>query len=448
MNPTNNITVLQNEMDWLSAVIEQVLKSYFMQEGHEQNWLEIPCPDLNDSDSAYAQAIKCWDLNLYARLGLALAIAPHFRPEVLDVFFTKNQLYDRGFSEFGGVCISKHSGFLPTGQTLCFLLGCVHSALRTEAMEILSSNHILRKDDVLLVSETEPGAPILSATLALNNKWYQYFVSGKEIPDETNLLFTAQKISTPFDWNDVVLDENILDQVMEINSWMQYEDTLLNDWGLSKSIKPGYRALFYGPPGCGKTLTTTLLGKTAGRTVYKINTLLIVSKYFSETKKNISALFKKAQERNWILLFDEADALFGKRTEIPDAKDRFSNAQITYLRQCIEDYPGLVIASSTMKANMDEAFLRRFQSIIHFTIPGPKQRYQLWKNAFSGTLTLDSDIDLEAIANQYEVTGASVINIMRSCALAAIQRNEKLVRKQQLLQGIRNEFAKENKTIS
>jgi hypothetical protein len=185
MNPTNNITVLQNEMDWLSAVIEQVLKSYFMQEGHEQNWLEIPCPDLNDSDSAYAQAIKCWDLNIYARLGLALAIAPHFRPEVLDVFFTKNQLYDRGFSEFGGVRTSNHSGFLPTGQTLCFLLGSVHSALRTEAMEILSSNHILRKEDVLLVSETEPGAPILNATLGLNNKWYQYFVSGKEIPDET-----------------------------------------------------------------------------------------------------------------------------------------------------------------------------------------------------------------------------------------------------------------------
>ena len=116
------IQVLQQEMDWLQSVIDQVIKSYLLQEGHENYWMDIPVPNLADIDCPYANTVNKWQLDIYARLALVLALAPHIRPEVLDVFFGKNQIYDRGFTEFGGVIDKSHSGFLPTGQTFCFLV--------------------------------------------------------------------------------------------------------------------------------------------------------------------------------------------------------------------------------------------------------------------------------------------------------------------------------------
>jgi hypothetical protein len=120
MDTEININTLHNEMDWLQKVIDQVIKSYLLQEGHENNWYDIPLPDLSESESAYAQLVKKWELGIYERLALSLAMAPHVYPEILDVFFGKNGIYDRGFTEFGGVTGKNHSGFLPTAQTLCF----------------------------------------------------------------------------------------------------------------------------------------------------------------------------------------------------------------------------------------------------------------------------------------------------------------------------------------
>ena len=222
----------------------------------------------------------------------------------------------------------------------------------------------------------------------------------------------------------------------------------MNDWGLLKKIKPGYRALFYGPPGTGKTLTVSLLGKVSNREVYRVDLSMIVSKYIGETEKNLSRIFDIAQYKDWILFFDEADALFGKRTEANSSNDRHANQQTSYLLQRIEDFPGVVILASNLKGNMDAAFTRRFQSMIHFTLPEINERYQLWENAFSGICTLHPDIDLWKIAENYELAGGAIINVLRFCALAAVTRNDTVVTKEELLEGIRKEFKKENKTIT
>src|SRR6202012_489898 len=195
------------------------------------------------------------------------------------------------------------------------------------------------------------------------------------------------------EWEDIVLDDLVMAQVEEINTWLEHGDTLMNDWGLLKKIKPGYRALFYGPPGTGKTLTATLIGKASGRDVYKVDLSMIVSKYIGETEKNLSKIFDIAQYKNWILFFDEADALFGKRTAASSSNDRHANQQTAYLLQRIEDFPGIVILATNLKANMDDAFTRRFQAMIHFNMPTAEERYQLWNNAFSETCTLHPDID-------------------------------------------------------
>ena len=448
MAPNNSIPALQKEMSWLSAVIEQVIKTYFLQEGHEKEWLDIALPDISDSHDPYSSIVKKWKLNVYERLALALAMAPHFQPDALDIFFGKNQLYDRGFTEFGGVADKTHSGFLPTGQTFYFLVTAVHPELRIHATDVLNGNSLLIKEQVLLLGETEACIPAQNGVLGLSNKWFHYFLTGSELQQENTPSFPAQKISTFMEWEEVVLDAAVYEQIMELRTWVENADILMNDWGLYKKIKPGYRALFYGPPGTGKTLTATLLGKVTGRDVYKIDLSLIVSKYVGETEKNLSAIFDIARYKNWILFFDEADALFGKRTEANSSNDRFANQQTAYLLQRVEDFPGVVILASNLKANMDQAFSRRFQSIIHFDMPGPEERYLLWKKAFEGTCKLHREIDLYKVSENYELTGGAIINILRNCALSAIRRNDTVVHKQELMNAIRKELKKENKTIS
>jgi SpoVK/Ycf46/Vps4 family AAA+-type ATPase len=314
-------------------------------------------------------------------------------------------------------------------------------------MEVLNNDCILVKEQVLLLSETDNGMPLLSSLLGLSKKWFHYFLTGAEIQEENTASFPAQKISTDMSWEDVVLDDKVYEQVMEIRTWIQHRDVLMNEWGLGKKIKPGYRALFYGPPGTGKTLTATLLGKVSGCDVYKVDLSLIVSKYIGETEKNLSGIFDIARYKNWILFFDEADALFGKRTGANSSNDRFANQQTAYLLQRIEDFPGVVILASNLKGNMDEAFSRRFQSMIHFDMPGVEERYRLWTNAFSGTCTLHPGIDLYQVAEEHEVAGGAIINVLRNAALAAIRRSDTVVSKQELLNALRRELKKENKVM-
>jgi AAA+ superfamily predicted ATPase len=425
-----------------------VIKSYLLQEGHENHWRDIPVPDLSVEDCPYANTVNEWQLDVYTRLALVLATAPHLQPEVLDILFGKNQLYDRGFTEFGGVIDKNHSGFLPTGQTLCFLVTAVNPELREKVLEILSKENILIKEQVIILGDTESFLPRLNGVLILSNHWFHYFLTGEHLQEENTASFPAQRITTNMDWDDIVLSSHVMEQVTEINTWMKHGNTLMNDWGLRKRLKPGYRALFYGPPGTGKTLTATLLGKTSGRDVYKVDLSMVVSKYIGETEKNLSRIFDIAEHKNWILFFDEADALFGKRTAANSSNDRHANQQTAYLLQRIEDFPGIVILATNLKGNMDEAFTRRFQAIIHFSMPDHEERYQLWQSAFSEKCTLHPDIDLYKIATDYELAGGAIINVLRYCALSAIRRNDTVVNKQELLAALRREFTKENKTLA
>jgi SpoVK/Ycf46/Vps4 family AAA+-type ATPase len=172
--------------------------------------------------------------------------------------------------------------------------------------------------------------------------------------------FPAQRITTEMEWKDLVLNEQTLAQIEELHAWINHSSTLLYDWGMKRQFKLGYRVLFYGPPGTGKTLTASLLGKYTGKDVYKIDLSMVVSKFIGETEKNLSSLFTKAESKDWILFFDEADALFSKRTNVRDAHDKYAHQEVSYLLQRVENYDGLVILSSNLKSNIDDAFIRRF----------------------------------------------------------------------------------------
>jgi SpoVK/Ycf46/Vps4 family AAA+-type ATPase len=240
---------------------------------------------------------------------------------------------------------------------------------------------------------------------------------------------------------------NTLRQITEIENWIKHNDTLLFDWGMNKKIKPGYRALFYGPPGTGKTLTATLLGKYTGKAVFRIDLSRMVSKYIGETEKNLSKLFDKAENKNWILFFDEADALFGKRTDIRDAHDKYANQEVAYLLQRIETYNGLVILASNQRANIDEAFVRRFQTMIHFPMPRPEERYEIWSKTFPSQIKTDPDIDWKQVAARYELTGAGILNVVHYCSVEFLAAESKMLGLKQLESAIHREFVKEGKII-
>ncbi|MFM7461119.1 MAG: ATP-binding protein, partial [Burkholderiales bacterium] len=214
------------------------------------------------------------------------------------------------------------------------------------------------------------------------------------------------------------------------------------------SIKRGYRSLFYGPPGTGKTLTATLIGKNAGVDVYRIDLSMVVSKFIGETEKNLASVFDQAENKNWVLFFDEADALFGKRTQTSSSNDRYANQEVAYLLQRVEDFPGIVILATNMRANIDEAFARRFQSMVHFPMPDAKQRKRLWETVLRDLKRLADDVNLDQLAEAYELSGGAIANVVRYGAISALQRGQTRIAYTDLQRGIAKELRKEGRTVS
>jgi SpoVK/Ycf46/Vps4 family AAA+-type ATPase len=219
----------------------------------------------------------------------------------------------------------------------------------------------------------------------------------------------------------------------------------MHGWGMAKKLRPGYRSLFYGPPGTGKTMTACLLGKATGQDVYKIDLSQVVSKYIGETEKNLGKVFDQAQSRGWILFFDEADALFGKRSETKDSHDRYANQEVSFLLQRIESFDGIAILASNQRANMDDAFARRFESMVFFPIPRPEERLRLWQQGFSAQSQLESTLDLEKIAHEHALAGGAIMNVIRYASLEAIKHQRTTIATADVLQGIRREYGKEGK---
>ncbi len=450
LSTAQNLGVLHRELDWLAAVINEVIVIYFQQEGFErlkqQRVIHQP-PQYGAGDGVYSQLLTHWQLKPAERLALALVIAPILRPELLDIFTSKNERTDRAFSEFGGVLNNHYNGFQPTGLTLLYLLSSTSAENESVAHSLLNPGHRLQQQGLLQISQAEQQIPALAGVLKLNTDWWHYLVTGEPPKHLFGAEFPAQAISTPLDWQDLVLEDYLMEQVQEIRTWLLHGDALMRDWELQKRLKPGYRALFFGPPGTGKTLTATLLGKATGKEVYRIDLSMVVSKYIGETEKNLHKVFDIARQQNWILFFDEADALFGQRTAASSSNDRYANQQTGYLLQLIEDFPGVVLLASNLRANIDSAFTRRFQAMVHFQLPGPQERLQLWQQAFGEQLPLAEDVQFDAIAEKYQISGGAIINVLRYCSLKAVTREPGLIAADDILNGIKREFRKENKTI-
>lgn len=439
-----NAQALKQELIWLQALIQERLNRYFGPSPQTGGSLQqLAPPDLRDDTSNYARFVQQHDLSFAERMVLILTLAPHIQPEVLDGFFARNSTYDKPFTEFGGVIGKVHKGFMPTGETALFLFGGTDIKLRLLIQYIFAGDYLFAKLNVLFLDQLEKSEPRWSGALMLTKEYLDYFTHGNLLKPDFSPDFPARYIETGLDWDDLVLPTKTRRQVDEIRDWLEHGDTIMNDPELGRMLKPGYKCLFYGPPGTGKTLTASLLGKISHRDVYKIDLSLLVSKYIGETEKNLAKVFDMAANQQWILFFDEADALFGSRTETKSSNDRYANQEVAYLLQRIEDFPGVVILASNLKDNIDEAFSRRFQNRIHFPMPGKAERKKLWEQSFSSSTPLDQSIDLTQLAEQYPLSGGLMMNVVRYCTLQTVKNKQKSISREYLDTGLRREMEKE-----
>ncbi len=439
----HNTADLELAIDWLRGIITSCLDIYF----RNTDGVEIDPFHVLDKKSFLTQFAMTHQPTQREFLILMLALIPHLKPDFFSKVIAEYLPQGGDFPEFGGVKGSNHRGLLPTGETAQFILAGDDLEKRLEIQRILSNEHWFARKHILWLESGREGEPVMSGRLVLEPELVEYLTLGTASRPRFSGEFPAEYIETEMEWDDLVLHPETLSKIREIENWITHSDKVLNEWGMKRKFKPGYRSLFFGPPGTGKTMTATLLGKYTGRDVFRIDLSRVISKYIGETEKSLARLFDKAQNKNWVLFFDEADALFGKRTEIRDAHDKYANQEVAYLLQRIESYSGLVILATNQRGNIDDAFARRFQSMVHFPMPRPQERQAIWEKAFPPQIRIAKEIDWQEIAARYELTGAGIINVTEYCVIEALADGSSLVDLKRLHAAILREYVKEGKVV-
>jgi hypothetical protein len=235
----------------------------------------------------------------------------------------------------------------------------------------------------------------------------------------------ADRVALVHAWNDLVLPAPTLRRLKEFAGAIRNRDKVFRDWSFLRPAggTPSLRALFSGMSGTGKTMSAAVIARDLGVDLYRIDLSAVVSKYIGETEKNLERIFQSAQGSNGILFFDEADALFGKRSEVKDAHDRYANIEIAFLLQRMETYDGVMILATNLARNLDEAFSRRIQFAIEFPLPDDEQRAQLWKLLLPAEAP-KHDIDYSFLARQFQLTGGEIRNVALDAAFLAAHEDD------------------------
>lgn len=445
-----NALALERELDWFERLLKARMDMYLSREpieGEADAQDLLTPPTLEGDASIYADVIRYYQFNTVERMVIMLALAPYIRPHSLDHFFVPKESTGRHFTEFGGLKGINHGGFLPTGETAAWLIGGTSLDARIRIMEMFQKGQAFHRHRIAYLDPAPPEEPPLSGLLRIGQDYLELFTFGHATKPNFNSRFPARLLGTALEWEDLVLSAEVMDQVEVLRTWVASSREILKVWSPARKIKPGYRALFYGPPGTGKTLTASLVGKSAGKDVYLIDASMIVSKWVGETEKNLAGIFDMAENKDWILFFDEADALFGKRSNQGNGMERHGNQQTSYLLQRTENYPGTVILATNLKGNIDEAFMRRFQSIVYFPFPSIAQRSKLWEKTFAGGYPLEAQVDFAKLAKDFEISGGSIVNVLKYCAIMAEKRGQKMVMWSDIVEGARREMVKEGRRV-
>jgi SpoVK/Ycf46/Vps4 family AAA+-type ATPase len=331
-------------------------------------------------------------------------------------------------------------------------LNQINTTISSAELELLANSFVLTSGQITAAVTIAGDNQILSTspdgadTTAVSAE--SLFAAARAQSDQS-LGNLAVKVRTIHTWEDLVLPALTLRRLREIAAAIKHRHVVYSDWGFEQRIASGLglKALFAGPSGTGKTMAAGVLARELGLDVYKIDLSAIVSKYIGETEKNLDRIFRAAQSSNAILFFDEADALFGKRSEVKDAHDRYANIEVAYLLQKIEEYEGVVILASNLSKNIDEAFSRRMHYVVEFPLPDDGLRERLWRGMFPSLVPLDQDVDFQFLAKQFAITGGDIRNVALDAAFMAAQ-DGRLVTIKQLIKAMARQFTKQGRVPS
>ena len=258
----------------------------------------------------------------------------------------------------------------------------------------------------------------------------------------------ARRIVPRFGWDDLILPPEQMTQLREMSARLRFSHVVQDEWGFGEAMpnSSGISALFAGDSGTGKTLSAEVIAKDLGLVMYKIDLSAVVSKYIGETEKNLNTIFTAAQSSNAILFFDEADALFGKRSEVKDARDRYANIEIAYLLQQIEAYDGVVIMATNFRQNLDDAFTRRLDFLVDFPFPDAEYRRRLWEAHFPPRTPLAKDVNFAEVAERYRLAGGNIRNVALAAAYLAAA-NGRVVTREHIRSAVRREHQKMGRLV-
>ncbi len=447
-----NCTTLDADYNWLEEVIAKRMPFEETTNGtYFDDWLftELPPPDITVCQGPYAALVQFYNLNAAERFLLLLSLSPHQRPFLLSDFRKAwSNAQDHYLDRLGGFLQKTSRRFIPTMQTALYMLAGGNHIEQARYWKLLFADSTLIKEQIILLKPAEENSPSSAATPReqvpeLASEFADFLLYGREPRPDFGRDFPATLLTTKLEWKNLIVQRATMREIKEVMKWAKIGTQVARR--AEGTLKATYPVLFYGPPGTGKSFTAALIGKEYGKHVFRVDLSQIVSKWVGETEKNLARLFDRAQGKNWILFFDEADALFSQRTNVSDSKDKWANLEMSYLLQRIEEFDGLCILATNLLDNLDGAMRRRFRIMTYFPRPKRDERLQIWKLAKPVGYEMPPDLKYDVVAG-YDLTGANIANIIFNCCVAAEERGETVLNTADMSYFINLEFAKENRT--
>lgn len=434
-----DILEVEEELKWLS----QIILFRLTKPEARLDFEDIATPPPLKAESHYMAFVKKYAWGSVERLALALGMAAVYKPEVLLPFtekFKETALQYR----FGGNIRERSISFTPTVRTIWFLLSGNDPLLLQHYRHVLHGKHRLFRDDILRYLPVTSSLALPHREFELDDRFLDHFI-GEPFPRlDSETDFPATLSETPLDFEDVVLTEKVKEELKDLTKFIRNRHKLRAMGEVRKRLKTSYVVIFSGDPGTGKTVTARTLGKKYGMPVYIVNLSRIVSKYIGETEKNLERVFDRFDGQDCILFFDEADALFGKRTEVKDSKDRYANQEVAFLLQKIEAFEGIVILATNVndvQQSFDKAFQRRIRRQIKFEFPTETERLLLWQKTLPPPFHYEEGL-AEKLGRNYQLTGSNVHNITSDVIIEALDRDTETITFDMVEPYLKTEFQK------